>query len=325
MFDLNLFTSADRILKGQNLQRYLVSAITAVVVFNVAGSNAAGQRPDNLEAKTITLGIVSKTNQREVEEHFRDFAHYVARKLFPLSDTEGKVVVPPTISDLVKGLEQKQVDFYMDSPYPTYVVNVAQGAGKLLLRRWQRDKPEYQSLIFTKSNSGINRLQDLRGRIIVFEDPDSTSGHFLPKFYLLRNGFKLAEKSGSKAQVSPGEIGYVFAYSQENLVNWVLTKQVAAGAFSDDDYARLEGQQKSDVAILAETERLPRHLVSVRSDLSPVLADRLKQVLLSMPEDDEGRRILQKTGETTKFDDLPGGEEGMRRRLLETFYSVGNK
>jgi hypothetical protein len=55
------------------------------------------------------------------------------------------------------------------------------------------------------------------------------------------------------------------------------------------------------------------------------LADRLKAILLAMSEDDEGRRILQKTGETTKFDMLPEGEEGMRRRLLETFYSPAKK
>jgi len=40
------------------------------------------------------------------------------------------------------------------------------------------------------------------------------------------------------------------------------------------------------------------------------LADRLKSILLAMSEDDEGRSILQKTGETTKFDMLPEGRKG---------------
>ena len=59
--------------------------------------------------------------------------------------------------------------------------------------------------------------------------------------------------------------------------------------------------------------------------MAPALADRLKAILLAMSEDEEGRKILQKTGETTKFDMLPEGEEGMRRRLLETFYSPCEK
>jgi phosphonate transport system substrate-binding protein len=100
---------------------------------------------------------------------------------------------------------------------------------------------------------------------------------------------------------------------------------VAAGAFSDDDYAKLDEKKRSDIAILAETERLPRHLVSIRKDMAPALAARIETILLAMPEDEGGRRILKKTGDTTKFDPLPEGEAGMRRRLLETFYSPVKK
>jgi phosphonate transport system substrate-binding protein len=105
----------------------------------------------------------------------------------------------------------------------------------------------------------------------------------------------------------------------------VLTKQVAAGAFSNDDYATLDEKKKSEITILAETDRLPRHLVSVRKDLDPGLANRLEKILLSMDKDPEGQRILQRTDGTTKFDALPGGELAMRQRLLETFYSPEKK
>jgi ABC-type phosphate/phosphonate transport system substrate-binding protein len=70
---------------------------------------------------------------------------------------------------------------------------------------------------------------------------------------------------------------------------------------------------------------LPRHLLSVRSDLAPGLVSRLEAILLAMHEDAEGRKILQKADGTTKFDLLPGGEAAMRRRLLESFYSPGGK
>jgi len=306
-------------------RRFSIIAITALFYSVALGSNAAGQTPNRVEVRTLSLGIVSEVHQKEIEEHYRDFVGYLARKLSAASDVEAKVIIASTPTELAKLLGQQKVDFYMESTYSTYVINDVQGAGKLLLRRWQRGKPEYQSLIFTKRNSGVNRLDDLRGKIIVFEDPESTSGYFLPKFFLLRNGFKLSEKGRLDASVAPGEIGYVFASSQEKLVDLVLTEQAAGGAFSDDDYAKLDEKAKADVGVLAQSERLPRHLVSIRKDMAPPLADRLKAILLSMSEDDEGRKILQKTGETTKFDILPEGEEGMRRRLLETFYSPAKK
>ena len=307
------------------MPRRWLSIIAALFSGVILGSNAAGQAPNRVEVKTISLGIVSEARQKQIEEHYRDFVRYVARKLSSASDVEGKVLIAATPPELAKLLEQQKVDFYMESAYSTYIINDVEGAAKLLLRRWQRGKPEYQSLIFAKRNSGVNRLDDLRGKIIVFENLKSTSGYFLPKFFLQRNGFKLSEKSRLDTAVTPAEIGYIFASSQEKLVNLVLTNQAAGGAFSDDDYAKLDEKTKAEIGVLAQTERLPRYLVSIRKDLAPALADRLKAILMAMSEDDEGRRILQKTGETTKFDMLPEGEEGMRRRLLETFFSTAKK
>jgi phosphonate transport system substrate-binding protein len=303
----------------------LFYGIAAFLVGIVHCGAALAQTPGQGEAQTLTLGIVSQIHQKEIEKHFRDFVDYVARKLSAAPKIEGKVIVAPTPSELGALLAEKKVDFYMESSYPTYVINDVDGAGMLLLRRWKGGLAEYRGLIFTKRNSATRRLEDLRGRIIAFEDPGSTSGYFLPKFLLSRRGFKLAEKSRIELSVSSEEIGYVFAHSQGALIDLVLANQVAAGAFSDDDYVALDEKKKSDIIILAETERLPRHLLSIRKDLAPGLAKRLEEILLSMHEDPEARKILEKTDQTTKFDLLPGGEAAMRRRLLETFYSPDKK
>jgi phosphonate transport system substrate-binding protein len=291
-------------------------------LFSIIHSAAVlGQTPTRVEAQTLTLGIVSQIHQKEIENRFRGFAGYVASKLAAGSKVEGKVIVAPMPAQLAALLVANKVDFYLESPYPTYVINDVHDAGTLLLRRWKGGMAEYRALIFTKRNGATRRLEDLRGRIIAFEDPGSTSGYFLPKFFLSRRGFKLVEKSGVEATVSPGEIGYIFAHSQGALIDLVLGDRVAAGAFSDDDYAASDENKKSNIGILAETDRLPRHLVSIRKDLAPGLAKRLEEILLSMHEDPEGKKILEKTDQTTKFDLLPGGEAAMRRRLLETFYS----
>ncbi len=209
----------------------------------------------------------------------------------------------------------------MESVYPTYSINYVHGAGKMILRRWKSAMAEYRSLLFTKRDGGIKRLDDLRGNTIVFEDPGSTSGYLMAKFYLQRNGFKLAEKKDFDANATPGQISFVFAYRQEKLLDWVFTKQAAAGAMSDADYAKLSDERKSDFTVLAQTERLPRHLVSVRADLSAQTVTRLTDILIAMHDDPEGQKILKKTDRTTKFDPLPGGEEGLRKRLLESFFS----
>jgi phosphonate transport system substrate-binding protein len=303
----------------------VVYAIATLLFDIIPGSQAVAQTPSGAQPKAITLGIVSPVNQKEIEKQFRDFVRYVATKLAASQPTEGSMVVASSQSGLANLLAERKVDFYMESPYPTYLINNVYGAGKLLLRRWKGGMADYYALIFTTRNSETRRLEDLRGKIIAFEDPGSTSGHFLPKFLLSRLGFKLVEKRRIEPNVSADEVGYFFAYSQDKLVDLVLTKQVAAGAFSNDDYATLGKRKKSDIRILAETDSLPRHLVSVRKDLDPALVNRLKKILLSMHQDPQGRRILQKTDGTTKFDEFPGGEAAMRQRLLDTFYAPETK
>src|SRR5574341_801193 len=203
------------------------------------GAPAAGQVPQKSETGYLTLGVVATAHQKEIEEHFRAFVSYVARKISSPTAFEGKVVVTSTLPDLAKLLDQGTVDFYMESPYPTYVVNNVHGAGMLLLRRWKSGMADYRSLIFSHRNSGIQRLDDLRGKIIAFEDPESSSGYFLPKLFLQRNGLKLVEKPGLDANVGAAEVGFIFAGTQENLIGLVLSKKVAAAAFSNDDYAAL--------------------------------------------------------------------------------------
>ena len=122
-----------------------IIAITTLLYGVTLGSNAAGQTPNRVEVRTLSLGIVSEVNQKEIEGYYRDFVGYVTRKLSSAPDVGGKVIVASTPSELAKLLGQQKVDFYMESTYSTYVINDVQGAGKLLLRRWQRGKPEYKA------------------------------------------------------------------------------------------------------------------------------------------------------------------------------------
>lgn len=295
-------------------------ALTALFLSVTSGPATAGQATGPVKVKSLTLGLVSGTSQKEIEAHFQNFIRYVAGKLGSNQETEGQVVIVPTPLQMAKFLEEKKIDFYMESPYPTYLIN-KQGAAILLLRRWKSGMAEYRGLILGKKDSEVNRLEQLRGKMIAFEDPGSTSGYFLPKVLLLKKGFRLSEKPRLDAKIGPQEIGYVFASTNANVVNLILSRQVAAGAFSDDDYGALDGTKKAEIIILAQTELFPRHLVSVRKDLNPLVKNRLKEVLLAMNQAEEGRSIMQQTDNTTKFDLLPGGEELVRRKLVETFRS----
>jgi len=309
-----------REIMSQTKRIHRLSLVAALVFFCLTDRSPAAQKAVASEPRTITLALISM-NQKEIEEHFQPFVRYVATKLSGVSSVDGRTVVVPTQSHLANLLLEKKADFYMESPYPTYQINSVYSAAKLLLRRWKGGMSDYHTLIFTRKDGAIKRLDDLRGHMIAFEDPESTSGHFLPKLFLSRKGYKLVRKSQIEPNVPAAEVGYFFAETQDKIMDLVLTQRVAAGAFSNDDFAALDSGKKAEIIILGATASLPRHLVSVRKDLPPATVDRLKSTLLSMHQEPEGHSILEKLDGTTKFDTLPGGELAISQRLLDTFYS----
>lgn len=285
---------------------------------------AEAQVKESVSVKTLTLGVVFQGAPEPVAERFRALAEYTGRKLAPTGEIKSTVVVAPNATQLMKLLEEKRVDFYLESPFPTYLINRS-GTANLLLRRWKSGMTEYRSNIFARKASRIARLEDLRGKMIAFEDPGSTSGYFLPKLLLFEKGFPVVEKPRIEAKVSAREIGYVFAATDQNVVKLVLQDKVAAGAISNDDYASLDETTKASLLILVESESLPRHLVSVRRALPEPVVKRLKEILLGMHQDDEAQKILRQTDNTTKFDLLPGGEEAFRRKLLDLYRPRGGR
>jgi len=300
------------------MTRFSHQLMIMLVVPALFATVECGAQTQTKSTNTLVLGVVFQGAAQPVQAHFRPLIEYVAHKFSSTTETKGMIIVAPTASQMIKLLEEKRVDLYMESPYPTYLINRL-GAARLLLRAWKGGMAEYRSLIFTNKQSGVTDPKELRGKIIAFEDPGSTSGYFLPKLFLLKKGFSMSEQASPESKISAGEIGYIFANTSNEVVRLVLQKKVTAGAFSTDDYAALEDKDKPLISILAETESVPRHLVSVRKDLPEIVVKRLKSILLVMDQDKEGQQILKQTDNTTRFDALPGGEEMVRRKLVELY------
>ena len=277
-----------------------------------------------LSSDTLTLGIAAANVEKKTAEH-QDFVNYLTRKLFNRPELKGRVIVVPTALQLAQLLVETKVDFFMDSAYPTHIIGLRAGS-RPILRRWKHGVSEYRSVILTRKDSGIRQLTDLLGKLIVFEDPDSTSGYFLPKSFLARKGFELRQKSSFSDSVAPKEIGFLFAGGSEKKISeWVLSRKAAAGALSDNDLDRIDSKKRAELFVLAETDALPRHLVSVRKELPRGIENFLQDILLGMHQDPEGQRILRKIDNTTKFDLLTGSQTELQVRLLETFFNQSTK
>ena len=255
-------------------------------------------------AGPLNLGSINSKEPRDEIKKFWPLASYLAKELQSDGIDSARVVVAENIPAMATFLQEGKVDLYIDSPFPSVAVSHLSGS-RFLLRRWKKGIGEYHTVIFTRKDSGISRLEDLQGKVIAFEEPYSSSGYFFPKIVLIEEGLRLVAKKNASNSVGRGEVGYVFSYDDESTMVWVLRGKVSAGAIDNQNYLKKAGKSLDSLKIIHRTFSFPRHIVSYRSDLSPKLVARIKEVLIKMDQSEEGRKALKDFEKTTKFDELP--------------------
>jgi phosphonate transport system substrate-binding protein len=165
--------------------------------------------------------------------------------------------------------------------------------------------PAYYSVISVKKGNGINTLEDLRGKTFSFVDPASTSGHLIPKAYLLNNGIDANEEletifAGSHATsglaIWEGKVDAA-ASTETTLYNLEAEGQIDFCGFEDGVIGKTRTEEEikavfdacpdGSIAILAMSEPIPNSPFSVRSDLPQSLKQAIKDALRSTPQNPE--------------------------------------
>jgi phosphonate transport system substrate-binding protein len=263
----------------------------------------------------LTIGSVSLSPAQE-HDVFRPLADYLAARLGSVGIGRGRVVVVDSLSTMVDELDAGRVDIYFDSPFPVGFV-VQHSDTRVLLQRFKRGAEEYRSVLFARADGGVEELADLRGRMIAFGEPFSTTGYLLPKAALVSSGFELTNFADPAATVPDDEIGYVFSNDAENTMVWVLKGKVTAGAVNEDYFVALAGQRIGELRILFRSDAVPRNVVCARGDLDPALMRAVVGVLLEMDEDDEGKVVLDGFEQTSGFEPFPEGGERALAGVIE--------
>lgn len=263
--------------------------------------------------KVIVLGDISNEPTKTLKS-FQPLADYLDDHLSALG-VDVKIKIAPDLPTMARWMQAGDVDLYFDSPYPAMMVSDQSGA-QPILRRWKGGDAEYETVFITRANSGLTSVTDLKGRVIGFEDNYSTSGYLLPKSYLLQAGMHPVEKPGPQAGVAKDEVGYVFTQDSENTLQWVLSGKVVAGAIDSRAFADIPPESRTALTVLAETEKVARHVVLARAGMDPTLLGTIKTVLLGMDKSPEGQAVLKKFEKTAKFDEFPTAADLTRMREL---------
>jgi phosphonate transport system substrate-binding protein len=256
---------------------------------------------------TLVIGSVSRSIKEEIET-FRPLAEYLATRLGEAGIRHVKVAVVTNSREMSRRLASGQVDVYIDSPF--IIAQMSREAGaRPFLRRWKKGAAEYHTLFVARKDSGIRSFDDLLGKVIAFDDPQSSSGHLLPRAMLLERGYRLVEVTDPAAPVPADAIGYVFSMDDVNTMFWVDHGKVAAGVTSPEFLQLYEKKRKGTVVAFARSIDIPRQVVAHRAGLSPAVVAELERAMMAMETTKEGQRALKEFQKTTRFDRFPAGVE----------------
>jgi phosphonate transport system substrate-binding protein len=258
--------------------------------------------PQTISAETIRIGDIGKHPAAQIKR-FAPFTGYLAKQLESEGITDGKVVVVKSISEMANSMRERKVDLFIDSSYPVLAVKRLADI-KFLLRRWKKGQADYHGVIFVRKDSGIARVEDLKGKTVAFEEPFSTITYFVPKMALVEKGLRLVQKKDASDPVVPDEVGYVFVGDDPNSLFWVLKERATAGVMNNQNYLNYGKGYLDSLKIIQETFALPRQVVTYRADLDPKLVARIKEILIQMDQSEEGRKALKDFEGTTKFDEI---------------------
>jgi len=145
----------------------------------------------------------------------------------------------------------------------------------------------YTGLLVVRDQSGIESLEDLRGKRVAFTSRASASGYVLPLAFLADNGIQVATDLGE----------LVFTQHHDVSLQLLIDQQVDVAAVSSTMLraARKRGMPLDDLVILARTGTVPQDVISSTGSLPPDLVERITEALLSISSHDQSSRALLPT------------------------------
>jgi len=298
---------------------------SAIGIFAVGATMTANAADWSAEVPVFRIGILGGENESDRLKNYSCWEEMVEKdlgvdvQLFPAADYAG------VIQGLISGnLEAAELG---SSGYAGLFLQEPEAVEPLVTYKQVDGSTGYYSVLYVKSDSPYQTLEDLKGKTLAFADPNSTSGYLVPSYELKKNGYN-PDEYFSEAN---------FAGGHEQGVVAVLNDQYDAGV----TWSSMVGEEKdgytngnlhkmvqkgaldmSDIRILWQSNEITNGPRVIRTTLPDELKETYKQMLLDLPDRDKDCFHAISGGEAQEF--VPVDHDfylpiiDMRRELVDS-------
>lgn len=230
--------------------------------------------------QTLRVSAIPDESPTELQRKFKPLGSYLEQKLgmkvefIPVTDYAASV----------EGLINNKLDMVWFGGF-TFVQAKIRSNGKVI-PIVQREEDEKFRSVFITADKSIQRLEDLKGKTFSFGSESSTSGHLMPRSFLL----------ASKINPDTDMKRIAFSGAHDATVAAVSGGKVDAGVLNISVWEKLVAQNKVDrntVRVFYTTPGYFDYNWTVRSDMDPAVRKKLADAFLALnPNDAQGKEIL---------------------------------
>jgi phosphonate transport system substrate-binding protein len=252
----------------KSLARFLVASLALI------GAAAHAQQ-------VLRVTAIPDESPTELARKFAPLGQYLEAKL-------GMKVEWTPVTDYAAAVEtlvNKKIDLAWFGGFTFVQANVRSG-GKIIPLVQREEDEKFRSVFITDAKSGIGKLEDLKGKTLSFGSQSSTSGHLMPRSFLLA------------AKVNPDtDLKRVaFSGAHDATIAAVASGKVDAGALNISVWEKFLTEKKVDPAAVKVFYTTPPYYDynwSVHADMPQSLQDKIKAAFLALdPNTAQGKEIL---------------------------------
>jgi phosphonate transport system substrate-binding protein len=262
------------------LKKMIVLAVAAITLLGFAGlSHAAGPE---WPAK-VKVGFIPTEGGSDTLARFQILTKHLEKVLgievegFSASDYAG----------IITAMSHKHIDFAYYGPKSYTEAAEKANAQALVMELDEQGRPGYTGILIARKGSGIKTVEDAKGKLFAFTDPNSTSGFLVPNVLFARDMkvkpkeyFKEVRFSGSHGASILAVHGGSIEVAATNDID--MTRMVEKGSVAWEDFN-----------ILWKSDLIPGAPMTARADLPASLKAAFAGALLQVNSD---KKALKKLG-----------------------------
>ena len=238
------------------------------------------EEKDSIQKLNVAVSAI--ISPRETFVYYKELFDYISKKIhYKIEFKQRK-----TYKEVDEMLAQNEVDLAFICT-GAYVLDRKSCNLELLAVPVCYGKPLYQSYIIVPISSSASSFMDLKGKTFAYTDPLSNSGKLYADKRVKELGYKNNDYFAST----------VFSYAHDISMQ-LISKRVVDGACVDglifEYMAKHHPESVAQIKIIEKSEYFGISPVVIPANLNQQTKEKIKKILLTLHEDPEGMKILEK-------------------------------